>query len=406
MILFPKQLEQLLLAYVKAESYRGTKREAHGKRPFDLKDLRFFSKGVAELSRQFTSERELLKADYLNQPALRYGYLLYFLPIHYAKAAYLFSLFPQAFWQRDHYRILDLGSGPATASLAFLERVAQRHPRATVEIHLVDQNRNILKDAQALLTAWRSRLPALGPIQIHGHAKAIQHFKFNGHYDLIALHNTLNEMGRVSSLQKAEWLLPNLHRHLHETGLVSIVEPALKKPTRELMALRDHLLEEDLSAADSAAAGGFSVLAPCLHEKICPMLAGTHNDWCHFYLDWQEPEYLKKLDRLIQNENRFLKVSYLILGAKQRYEKFLRRDEHSFRVVSNRMSTRGKTEVALCGAPGRIRVTRLDRDRSKENAALDHIRRGDLISLPEYRSKKYEVDGRLRLSKKEKVLKE
>src|SRR5688572_15529741 len=85
----------------------------------------------------------------------------------------------------------------------------------------------------------------------------------------------------------------NLPAELSEAGVVVITEPALKRPTRDLMAVRDHLL----------GSGDLTVLAPCLHDQICPMLAATNNDWCHFYVDWEEPEYLKALDRLVKNEN-------------------------------------------------------------------------------------------------------
>src|SRR5262249_43931147 len=95
MIQFPETLESFLLGYVKREFYRGTKRAAFAARPFGQEDLRFFAKGAAELSDLFTSERSKLQAGYLNQPQLRAAYLLYFLPINFAKTCYVLEQLPE-----------------------------------------------------------------------------------------------------------------------------------------------------------------------------------------------------------------------------------------------------------------------------------------------------------------------
>ena len=126
------------------------------------------------------------------------------------------------------------------------------------------------------------------------------------------------------------------------------------------------------------------------------MLAATRQDWCHFYLEWQEPEYLRRLDRLIKNDNRYLKVAYLLLswtGAKR--PKRIPADE--FRVVSNRMSGRGQTELVLCGTPGRVQLTRMDRDRSRSNEDLDRAQRGDLVKLEGASFPGFEVARKFRL---------
>jgi ribosomal protein RSM22 (predicted rRNA methylase) len=155
------------------------------------------------------------------------------------------------------------------------------------------------------------------------------------------------------------------------------------------MALRDHLLESCL----------LEMLGPCLHEKPCPMLAGTRQDWCHFYVDWPEPSYLKQLDRLVGNENRFLKLSYLLMSPPNAFPIHRNRRPYQYRVVSNRMATRGKTEVVLCGEPGRIRLTLLHRDQSPTNQILKKIRRGDLLEWKEWEESSYTVNGHYRLQR-------
>lgn len=387
MIQFPKSLEDFLLSYIKREFYQGTKRAHFIDRPFGASDLHFFTKGVARLSELFTSERAELESGYLNQPSLHAAYLLYFLPINFAKAAYVFKGIPQSFWQKKNYRILDLGCGPGSATLAFLTKLQEMQSSAEIELTLVDQNKNILKDAQTLINS----LGKSPRIKIQTVPREARHFRWVGNYDLILMSHMLNEWVQYSAIDRAAWLLPNLQNHLTPSGILAILEPALKRPTRELMALRDHLVESKERV----------VLSPCLHEEICPMLAATKHDWCHFYLDWEEPVYMKELDRLVKNDNRFLKVAYLLLGNRHAYEKILPREQRNlFKVVSNRMATRGKTELVLCGLPGRIKLSRLDRDRSPTNAEMDTTRRGDLVELPDYHAKGYDVDRILRLNRK------
>lgn len=388
MISFPKNLESFLLSYIKESFYRGTRRETFIDRPFHKADLYFFSKGVSKLSELFTEERGRLNSGYLNQPALRAAYLLYFLPINFAKARFVLQKLPEEFWRRKNFRVLDLGSGPGSASLAFLSLLAEKNPKASVECVLSDQNKNILEDALALKRCFDGP----GKIQFQTIATEAKTFRLQGEYDLILLSHILNEWVQDSAMDRAEWLLPRMEDHLCPMGIVAIMEPALKRPTRELMGLRDHLLESK----------DFSVLAPCLHQEICPMLAATHNDWCHFYVEWEEPAYLKELDRLVDNDNRFLKVAYLLIGRTDATKKNLPlRRPFEFRVVSNRMARRGKTELVLCGIPGRIKLTRMDRDRTAANADLERTQRGDLIELKNNPLRGFEVERKLHLGRKD-----
>lgn len=384
MIVFPKTFQDILLAYVKEISFRGTRREGFAARPFGREDLRFFAKGVAELSDLFTAERRRLNAGYLNQPQYRAAYLLYFLPINYAKTLFILDQMPTEFWKRDLFRVLDLGCGPGSSSLAFLTSLNRKNPHARVELTLVEQNEKILNDARALLAKLFPKLR----LQIHAHALRLEKFRSPGEFDLILMSHVLNEMTQLSAQERAAWLFPKLETALAPEGLLLISEPALKRPTRELMALRDHLLEDKT----------FCVLAPCLHREICPMLAATAQDWCHFYIDWEEPTYLQELDRLVKNDNRFLKVAYLLLGRTRAYGKLATRPRNFFRVVSNRMKTKGKTELVLCGPPGRLTLSRLDRERQAANAVLDEVRRGEVLEVKGMNLPGYEVGRKARVN--------
>jgi hypothetical protein len=150
-----------------------------------------------------------------------------------------------------------------------------------------------------------------------------------------------------------------------------VMEPALQETTRDLMQVRDDLL----------ARGSGVVLAPCLHQEACPMLAANKRDWCHTYLEWERPAWIEKIDRLAGIRKDYLKCSYLILGKGE----ILGSSHDTWRVVSGHLNSRGKSELLLCGPgglPGLFRTTRLDRDRSEANRVFDEVQRGDLIQMP------------------------
>lgn len=227
---------------------------------------------------------------------------------------------PKQFWQQSKFRILDLGCGPATASLAFLYLLQEKNIQAEVEFHLVDYNRNILQDAQTLASTRLPRISRVFKISVHAESQDIRRYPWKGKFDLVVLNHVLNEWVRLTAHERAAWLVSKLTEHLNESGLVALLEPALKRPTRELMAMRSSVGRE---SSPLGAPG------PCLHQQSCPMLKATKNDWCHFYLNWQEPEYLKKIDRWIGNDNRFLKSRLSF----NRFEGFL--GNKNFNIILN-----------------------------------------------------------------------
>ena len=79
--------------------------------------------GVRRLSTLFTTGRGEGLADYLAERSLRRAYLLYFLPVNYAKVAGLLREMPAL--PARPLRILDVGSGPGTAVLAVLDHLAR-----------------------------------------------------------------------------------------------------------------------------------------------------------------------------------------------------------------------------------------------------------------------------------------
>ncbi len=358
MIDLPGNFEAALKSYLKKTFYPGTRKEDFSGRGFTEGDYRFFAKGVGRLSEYFTSDRGGLPQNYFNQKDLRSGYLFYFLAVNALKVAGLLHYIPDSFFRRP-LKVLDLGSGPGTGMLGVYLRSPLPRPYT-----LVDQNRDALRDAEGLKEALGipgAITTRYGDLLREPLPKIVRPEP----YDLILIANFLNEFPRERRRQLVELLL---RRYLAPQGRILIVEPALRRQTRELMELRDELVTQ----------GQAHLYAPCLHEQGCPMLRHNDRDWCHVYVDWERPRWIEKVDRMLHLQKEYLKGSFLVLGNE--LPSAYAADQ--WRVVSGHLNSKGKSELLLCG-PGGLpqlkRLTRLDKDRSSSNAGFDHAQRGELV---------------------------
>src|SRR5829696_2693199 len=116
---------------------------------------------IADLSRLFTKERGAIGARYFDSPPSMAGYAAYFLPVNFAKVQTLLDELPPDWALRDSLSVLDLGSGPGTASLAVLDwldsRGCMNHP--LMQVTAIDHSKAALLEARRLWNAYQ-REPA------------------------------------------------------------------------------------------------------------------------------------------------------------------------------------------------------------------------------------------------------
>ncbi|MBL7684680.1 MAG: hypothetical protein JNK65_01430, partial [Deltaproteobacteria bacterium] len=219
----------------------------------------------------------------------------------------------------------------------------------------------------------------------------------NDQYDLIVASNFMNEWTHTKAEDKVKFLEKIYQRHLHKEGFLVLVDPALQRPSRALQEIRDVVAKKK----------SLHIFAPCLHDKDCPMLKATDRDWCHFYISWKEPPFLKELDKLLKNKNEYLKCSYMIFSAKNisAYDTLeVKAQKHQVhRAVSNLMGSKGKSELVLCGPSGRWHITRLDKSKSPSNKSFTDLKRGDLVYLEKIPPKVFELDGEAKIEKEDKI---
>jgi len=368
----PHRLEEILLSYVKQTYLPPSRNNPKRADEFNLYDIKFFARGVAEMSSYFTSERSHLPQNYLNKKELRAGYILYFVLPNFLKVNFCLyeASILKRFKGREKIKVADIGCGPGTASLACVEYF--RGSCHKLEITAIDQNTGALHDAKRIVPMFAGSEVDFYTNYSHLNRKTVSR-RLKGKYDIIIMANFLNETGRPED--QAIFVDELFSRHLEKEGVVIIIEPALRFTTRNLMKLRDMLLS--WSIGDRQKMGGAVMLSPCLHKNPCPMLKQGDRDWCHMYLAWKRPHVIEQIDRLIGNHKDYLKFSYLIAGNDINQAEA---EEDVYRVVSAPMRTKGKIEILLCNKLGIIKAVRLDKDSDSLNNDIEKAARGDLIN--------------------------
>ncbi len=207
------------------------------------------------------------------------AYLAARLPATYAVVRRCLKELPKGFIPEN---ILDLGAGPGTASLACLEAYP---PTA---LTLIEQNKTIL--------GWGKRLFAAAPnapTLINYQNKNLLNLSVGGSYDMVIASYVFGELS------------PNHQETLLQTALdmsskyLLIILPGTPAGFGILRSLRELAIGK-----------GSHVLAPCTHQKSCPM---GENDWCHFPVRLPRSSWHKRLKggELGYEDEKF---SYLILS--------------------------------------------------------------------------------------------
>jgi ribosomal protein RSM22 (predicted rRNA methylase) len=273
-------------------------------------------------------------------------------------------------------RVLDVGAGLGTTSLGAALFALEQLGRERVQVDAFDRDAAALALAAQLAKRVASELSlafdlaphsaALGPALLE---------RARPPYDLIVLGFVLNEIGDAhpDPVEHHQRWLARLCELLAPDGALIVLEPALREPSRTLQQVRGRF---------AAAEGPPFVFAPCLHRGSCPLLE-RERDWCHEQLPLALPPRLAELARAAGLRSEELSFSYLTLHRAARSLAELDRAHALARVVSSPLRSKGKVELAVCGASATRKLRRLDRHVSDANRALGDVHRGCVLRLPE-----------------------
>ncbi len=249
---------------------------------------------VRVLSESFTSDRGSLPQSYLSQPPARSAYMSYAHPLQLLRGVSALQEVRAragAAWPGGvdgRLRVLDLGAGLGAMSQALLS-VAGEGPWP--EIALLDQQRAALRDARGLTAAVALALrPDEAPPRVHTVTAPVDEWlpkaaERGYQYDVVLFGALLNEHSRSWAASLAATL-----PLVAEGGIVVLVEPAMPRIGRELMQLRESLLEET------------ATIAPCAHQAACPLLRRTR-DWCFTVRRAKFPRSVASIARQIGHQD-------------------------------------------------------------------------------------------------------
>ncbi|MFK7986782.1 MAG: small ribosomal subunit Rsm22 family protein [Sandaracinaceae bacterium] len=269
------------------------------------------------------------------------------------------------------WRVLDIGAGLGTTSLG-AAGYAKRLGVPSVQIHAVERDTASL-DAFVQLAREAQKAGLVPPISLTSSSEDLETLNVASlpEADLIVFGLALNELfvDRSPSDRRAalETLIAGLSTRLAPGGALIVLEPAMRDGTRELMRLRDRF----------EARPDVAVFGPCLRDGPCPLLR-RERDWCHAELALALPDRLAALARGAGLRWEKLTYAYLTLRNGPRAWDG---DARVWRVVGGPVATKGKTEWDLCGGHGLVRIRRLERERSENNAGLDEARRGARLRI-------------------------
>ena len=330
---------------------------------------------VARLSELYTRDRGALRT----QSAALAARLRFFLPRDLPKIE---GPLAELAWAGKlpagpRWRVLDLGAGYGTTTLGistYARRVGGIEGVAGIEgLDVIAAERDPRSlDAMRHLArrAGQGDLADVSvPIALDARELDVEHIDvraFGGRFQLVVLGLALNELwiDRPDKLDRRAALLARCAEILTDDGAILVVEPALRESTRELMALRDRLVE----------LGKVHLFAPCTHTLPCPMLA-RERDWCHEDLPLALPESLRAIAR--GAGLRFEGLSYAYLTLRRAPGTIA---DGAYRIVGGPIESKGRTEWHGSGEGRLVRISRLDRHRT-EGDPLEGARRGSIVGL-------------------------
>lgn len=279
------------------------------------------------------------------------------------------------------WRVLDLGAGVGASTLGLSAFAAQLDKVESLDVLACDHDARAL-DIMAGLSAraGKGALAAVSkPVALECKVADLTSLRVRGDFDIIVVGLALNELFRDAASHdrlhsQLDWLARAAGRLRPDASMI-VVEPAHRRTSRQLSALRDALLDP------GAAAGALSVFAPCLTDRPCPLLRRPR-DWCHDQLDLALPERLSDLARAAGLRARRLTYAYLTLRRDgHRLRDRWPGDAPPLRVVGGPLASKGKVEWEACGQPGLVRLRRLDREAGGEQRAVEGAARGTVLRV-------------------------
>ncbi|MDQ2079653.1 small ribosomal subunit Rsm22 family protein [Xanthobacteraceae bacterium Astr-EGSB] len=273
------------------------------------------------------------------------AYALVRLPATYAAVAAVLDAVRQAAPGLEPASLMDVGAGPGTASLAAVTAFP-----TLADVDLLDRNPHLQKLAKTLLHAGdHAALRAARCDRVD----AITSLPGRGGADLVMASYVAGEIQteRLAGFADLLWA--------RTAQVLVMIEPGTPAGYQRIAAMRSRLI-----------AAGARVIAPCPHDKPCPIVAP---DWCHFVQRLarsREHRLVKGVELSYEDE----KFAYVALARSE-----LRR-EFDARVLSPPHVGKVEVTAKLCRHDGRIAIDTAARRHRDAYKARKGWRWGDAVT--------------------------
>lgn len=220
-------------------------------------------------------------------------------------------------WQAPNFEsILDWGCGTGIASRTFLKHFSQ----STSEILLHDRSAESLNFASQKIKSEFSK-------------HSVKKWDHKTVPDVLLLSHVLNELDAKT--------LENLKDLISKCKYTFWVEAGTHEISRKLISVRESFLDTK------------TLLAPCPHQKACPMLQEARTkDWCHNFAKTPsevfQSAFWSEFSKRLKIDLRSLPASFLILGD----EEFLRDSKE--RILGRPKKLKSHLEFQTCTPEGTL----------------------------------------------------
>ncbi|HVI91410.1 MAG TPA: small ribosomal subunit Rsm22 family protein [Dongiaceae bacterium] len=325
--------------------------------------------GAAEmLSRRYRSEIRDGRFHVDDDLAAR-AYLATRLPATYAAIRAALAMVEERRPDFAPTNLLDLGAGPGTALWAALDC----WPRLTAAV-LLEGSAAIRRQGEALID---QALPAAasGQTSIAWAVADLAHLGTgdlgtgdtvcgNARGDLVTLCYVLDELAPAARTRLVDWAWSRCD------SLLLIVEPGTPAGWHRILTARDHLI-----------AAGAHIVAPCPHDRPCPLLptapdpatgSAAAGNWCHF----SRRVARSRLHRLVKQadvpweDEKFI----FIAAARPALRPAADAGDNPARIIAPVRQGGGQVQLQLCDAAGCYREVRLSK---RDGDAYRQARRRD-----------------------------
>lgn len=304
---------------------------------YSLNDLKTLAPAVIQLSDLYNSRQ--IPESLWQKPIWMAAYLIYFFPLNYLRAVRSIKLAQQMGFFRDITHWLELGSGCGTAFFAYLDTFASHNLKEATFIETSPHANQLMKEIWRELNYEKN----FASLWLH-------HYPANYKATDLSLFITSYALNELQELPT--WL--NQHKNIF------ILESSLQQQTRQLMNLRQKLLDQNYYA-----------WAPCTHQEACPLVSHSQKDWCFDRFFIEMPSWFDGLEKHLPMKNRSLTYSYLAMATRPPLVK-----TGWGRLIGDTLIEKGKTKQAYCQNSEREFLTWL-----KKEGPPPSLSRGLLLHL-------------------------